>query len=164
VNEVQRLLEENLEAARRTASRLRRSLTKVAALAPFTARVIEGLDPDQQETVDAFLKRFEQLADLVGVTLFKGVAILEQEDVGRLSRRDLADLMAKLGAILSAEEWSRVAVLRNRLAHGYPSDAVRQASRVQETVGLAPVALAALDVLERYLAAKPELTASRPPT
>jgi hypothetical protein len=98
--------------------------------------VIEGLDPDQQETVDAFLKRFEQLADL----------------------------MAKLGAILSAEEWSRVAVLRNRLAHGYPSDAVRQASRVQETVGLAPVALAALDVLERYLAAKPELTASRPPT
>ena len=119
-----RLLPENLEGAHRTAARLGRSLGKVTARSPFTAQMVAGLDPDQQDTVDAFLKRFEQLADLVGLALFKGLAILEQEDVAHLSRRDLADLMEKLGIIPSAEDWSRVAVLRNRLAHGYPNDPV----------------------------------------
>jgi hypothetical protein len=155
VSEVRRLIGDNLGAARRVAARLRRSVERVAALGPFTADLVAGLDPDQAERVDAFLKRFEQLADLVGVTLFKGLAILEQEDAGHLSRRDLADLMEKLGAIASAEQWSRVAVLRNRLAHGYPNDPGRQASRLREALDVTPVALVALESLERYLAGKP---------
>jgi hypothetical protein len=148
------LLLENLGGAHRTAARLRRSLGKVTALSPLTPQVVEGLDPDQQDTVDAFLKRFEQLADLVGLSLFKGLAILEQEDVAHLSRRDLADLMEKLGIIPSAEDWSRVAVLRNRLAHGYPNDPARQASRLQEAVDLTPTVLAAFDALAAYAARK----------
>lgn len=152
MTEALRLLQENLDGAQRTAIRLRRSLAKVSSLSPFTAQVVAGFDPDQQDTVDAFLKRFEQLADTLGLTLFKGVAILEQEDVARLSRRDLSDLMEKLGAIASADDWGRVTVLRNRLAHGYPADPARQASRLQEALDLTPVALAALDALSAYVA------------
>jgi len=154
VTESLRLLPENLEGAHRTAARLGRSLGKVTARSPFTAQMVAGLDPDQQDTVDAFLKRFEQLADLVGLALFKGLAILEQEDVAHLSRRDLADLMEKLGIIPSAEDWSRVAVLRTRLAHGYPNDPARQASRMQETVDLTPTALAVFDSLAAYAVRK----------
>lgn len=157
MSEVRGLLAENLDAAQRVAARLRRSIGRVSAIGPMTAATIERLDPEQAETVDAFLKRFEQLVDLVGMTLFKGLAILEQEDVSRLSRRDLADLMEKLGAIPSAEPWGRVVVLRNRLAHGYPNDPVRQANRMQEALDQAPAALAALDAVAQYLARKPGL-------
>lgn len=73
--------------------------------------------------------RFEQLQDTIEGTLFRGIAYLEQEDVTRLSRRDLTMRMEKLGAIGSADSWSRLSLLRNE----YLNDAEKQAARPNQT-------------------------------
>jgi len=154
VTESLRLLPENLEGAHRTAARLRRSLGKVTALSPITAQMVAGLDPDQAGHGGCLPQALRATRGPGRPHAVQGLAILEQEDVAHLSRRDLADLMEKLGIIPSAEDWSRVAVLRNRLAHGYPNDPARQASRMQETVDLTPTALAVFDSLAAYAVRK----------
>ncbi len=129
--EAKQLLEKNLSAAELVAARLSHSLDRLSEAFPIEAsRLAAREDNDLIEAIDAFIKRFEQLQDLLANRLFRGIALFEQEDVSAMSRRDLALLMEKLGVISSAEEWSRLAILRNQLTHDYPGEPEKQADRL----------------------------------
>lgn len=130
MSDADQLLARNLLTADAVAERLSRSLERLAAVFPITASELHTLDEDRIESIDAFIKRFDQLQDLLANRLFRGIAILEQEDLTALSRRDLALLMEKLGVIPSADEWSRLSILRNQLAHEYPDEPEKQADRL----------------------------------
>ncbi|HKL78423.1 MAG TPA: hypothetical protein VJ985_08710, partial [Gammaproteobacteria bacterium] len=111
--ESEQLLRKNLAAAELVAARLSHSLDRLSGELPIEAsRLAAQDDSDLIEAIDAFIKRFEQLQDLLANRLFRGIALFEQEEVSAMSRRDLALLMEKLGVIPSAEEWSRLAILR----------------------------------------------------
>jgi hypothetical protein len=144
----------NLRAAERAAGRLASSTHKVVGLFPLSGEALNRLGEDPLESLDAFMKRFEQLQDLIENKLFRGVAYLEQEDISRLSKRDLTVLMEKLGVIESADQWSLLSILRNKLAHEYPGMPVIQASRLNEAFEWSPYLSSCVDVINRYVSSK----------
>ena len=95
--------------------------------------------------MDALIKRFEQLQNGLQDQLFRSLALAEGEDLRDRSRRDLAELMERLGVIESAQAWSELAVLRNRLAHAYPNDKRRQVRVLNETYEATGRVIAAFD-------------------
>ena len=116
----------------------RRSLNRLQALFPIDAEILQSLDPRHQDEIDAFLKRFEQLVLTLQDQVFVGLALREGEDPRELSRRDLAELMERLGAIPSAEEFRNFVGIRNRLAHLYPEEPDRQAANLNAAYEATP--------------------------
>jgi hypothetical protein len=107
------LLEQALAAMAGCIRRLDRSRVKLKALFPLRPNQLGRLRPAQEEAIDAFLKRFEQLVTTIQDQVFQSVASGEDEDVRAMSRRDLAELMERLGGIPSAADFRTFAVLRN---------------------------------------------------
>ena len=70
--------------------------------------------------------------------VFIGLAIRESEEPRELSRRDLAELMERLGAIPSADQFRSFVGIRNRLAHLYPEEPDRQAANLNAAFEAAP--------------------------
>jgi hypothetical protein len=132
------LLRRGLVAAERCAARLERSLNRLRALFPIDAEALQALEPRRQDDIDAFLKRFEQLALSLQDQVFVGLAIREGEDPRELSRRDLAELMERLRAIPSADEFRTILGIRNRLAHLYPDEPDRQAANLNAAYEATP--------------------------
>lgn len=142
------LFRRNHALALRVAERLRRSLAELGARMPFTEATLDALDPAGEDALDAFLKRYEQLVDLVENRLFRGLALLEGEDVQDKSKRDLALLMAKFGVISDADRWSAASMLRNKLTHDYPDAGETRAERVNAAFGHGATVLEALAGVE----------------
>lgn len=132
------LLRRGLAAAERCAARLERSLRQLGGLLPIDPARLPALDARQQDDVDAFLKRFEQLVLTLQDQLFVGLAIREGEDPRELSRRDMTELMERLHAIPSADEFRELVMIRNRLAHLYPEEPERQAANLNAAYQATP--------------------------
>lgn len=147
---VAELLAQNLAAAELVGARLARSLTRLERLFPLAAPRLAQLDEQAVESIDAFIKRFEQLQDIIASRIFRGIAILEQEEVAHLSKRDLTLLMEKLGVLPSADEWTRLAIARNQLAHDYPDQPQRQAAHLNGAFAAAPALLRTLEQAGGY--------------
>ena len=101
------------------------------------------MTPARQDDIDAFLKRFEQLVLTLQDQVFVGLAIREGEDPREMSRRDVVELMERLGAIPSAKQFRDLVAVRNRLAHLYPEDPARQAANLNAAYQAAPLLLQA---------------------
>ena len=122
----------------RCATRLRRSVHRLDAFFPVGADRLQELAPEQQDDIDAFLKRFEQLVLTLQDQVFVGLAIREGEDPREMSRRDMTELMERLKAIPSARQFREFVAVRNRLAHLYPDDPGRQAANLNAAYDAAP--------------------------
>ena len=122
----QTLLDQSLRALAGCVRRLEASRTKLAPLFPLDPGRLEILDPDDEEAIDAFLKRFEQVVTTIQDQMFRSIALAEAEDLSAMSRRDVAERMERLGAIPSAAAFRNLVILRNRLSHLYPDDPSRQ--------------------------------------
>jgi uridylate kinase len=144
------LARQALRSAEGCARRLARSHGKLSGQFLLSAARVTALPPDVEDDLDAFLKRYEQLINAIQDELFKVVAIGGGEDVRGLARREVAELMARLGALLSAESFRLVAI-RNRIAHSYPDDPGRQATNLNAAYETVPDLLAAHDGVRRYL-------------
>lgn len=143
------LFRRNHSLAVRVAERLRRSCSELGRRLPFNEESLERLDPAGEDALDAFLKRYEQLVDLVETRLFRGLALLEGEDVQDKSKRDLALLMAKFSVVADADRWSDCSMLRNKLAHDYPDAGQTRADRINAAFGNTQTVLDALAGVEQ---------------
>jgi len=132
------LLRRGVVAMQRCATRLRRSVQRLDPFFPVGADRLQKLAPEQQDDIDAFLKRFEQLVLTLQDQVFIGLAIREGEDSREMSRRDVTELMERLGAIPSARQFRDFVAVRNRLAHLYPEDPARQAANLNAAYHAAP--------------------------
>ena len=151
-----RIVYDNTVAAYSIGQRLAWSQNRVAALFPLAADDLHQLAPEQEERLDAWLHRFNGLAAMMQDALFKGIGMLEQEDMTDRypTNRDRANLMEKFGVIRSATGFSSLAMLRNKLAHHYPSDLVKQAERLNEAWAAVPRLLEVMNGALAYLVAK----------
>src|SRR5262249_34885513 len=124
------LARQALSSAEGCARRLMRSQTNLAGQFPLAPASVTALSPEVEDDLDAFLKRYEQLVNAIQDELFKAVAIVGGEDLRSLSRREVAELMDRLGALPSAEGFRVLVAIRNRIAHSYPFDPERQAANL----------------------------------
>jgi uncharacterized protein YutE (UPF0331/DUF86 family) len=145
------LARQALRSAEGCARRLARSHGVLSAQFPLSVARVTALPPDVEDDLDAFLKRYEQLVNAIQDELFKVVAIVGGEDVRGLARREVAELMARLGALPSAESFRLLVAIRNRIAHSYPDDPGRQAASLNAAYETVPDLLAAHDGVRRYL-------------
>ncbi|MEK7385468.1 MAG: hypothetical protein AABZ83_03420 [candidate division NC10 bacterium] len=145
------LARQALRSAEGCARRLARSQGKLAAQFPLSPARVTALPPDVEDDLDAFLKRYEQLVNTIQDELFKVVAIVGGEDVRGLARREMAELMDRLGAVPSAASFRLLVAIRNRIAHSYPDDPERQAGNLNAAYEAVPDLLAAHEGVRRYL-------------
>ena len=145
------LARQALRSAEGCAQRLARSQGKLAAQFPLSPARVTKLPPDVEDDLDAFLKRYEQLVNTIQDELFKVVAIVGGEDVRGLARREMAELMDRLGALPSAASFRLLVAIRNRIAHSYPDDPERQAGNLNAAYEAVPDLLAAHEGVRRYL-------------
>jgi uncharacterized protein YutE (UPF0331/DUF86 family) len=145
------LARQALRSAEGCARRLTRSHGKLSAQFLLSAERVMALPPDVEDDLDAFLKRYEQLVNAIQDELFKVVAIVGGEDVRGLARREVAELMARLGVLPSAESFRLLVAIRNRIAHSYPDDPGRQAANLNAAYETVPDLLAAHEGVRRYL-------------
>ena len=145
------LARQALRSAEGCARRLARSQGKLAAQFPLSPARVTALPPDVEDDLDAFLKRYEQLVNTIQDELFKVVAIVGGEDVRGLARREMAELMDRLGALPSAASFRLLVAIRNRIAHSYPDDPERQAGNLNAAYETVPDLLAAHEGVRRYL-------------
>ena len=145
------LARQALRSAEGCARRLARSQGKLAAQFPLSPARVTALPPDVEDDLDAFLKRYEQLVNAIQDELFKVVAIVGGEDIRGLARREVAELMDRLGALPSAPGFRLLVTIRNRIAHSYPDDPERQARNLNAAYEAVPELLAAHEGVRRYL-------------
>jgi hypothetical protein len=145
------LARQALLAAAGCARRLGRSQEKLAQHFPLNAAAVGSLSPEVEDDLDAFLKRFEQLVNMLQDEIFKAIAVLGGEDVRGLARREIAELMERLGAVPSAATFRTLVTISNRIAHVYPDDPGRQAMNLNEAYAAVPDLLVAHQVASRYL-------------
>ena len=121
-----------------------------AALARQTLRAAEGcarrLARSQRKLAAAF-----PLSSATVDELFKVVAVIGGEDIRGLARREVAELMDRLGALPSAAAFRVLVAIRNRIAHLYPDDPERQARNLNAAYEAVPDLLAAHEGVRRYL-------------
>lgn len=140
-----------IRAAEGCARRLARSREKLRPRFPLSAAAVGALSPDVEDDLDAFLKRYEQLVNTIQDELFRVVAIAGGEDIRSLARREVAELMARLGALPSATGFRLLVTIRDRIAHVYPDDPERQATNLNAAFEAVPDLLAAAEGVRRYL-------------
>lgn len=149
--EVRVLARQALLAAAGCARRLERSQKKLAARFPLAPEDLTALSPTDEDDLDAFLKRFEQLVTTIQDEIFQSIAVLGGEEVRPLSRREMAELMERLGALHSATTFRTLVAIRNRIAHVYPDDPDRQARNLNEAYAAVGDLLSVLATARRYL-------------
>ena len=140
-----------MRAAEGYARRLRRSQAQLAGRLPLAPATGAGPDPEAEDDLDAFMKRFEQLVNTIQDELFKAVAIVGGEDIRALARREVTELMERLGVIPSAARFRALVAIRNRLAHVYPDLPERQAQNLTDAYEAIGELLAAHSQACRYL-------------
>lgn len=145
------LVAQALRAAVGCSRRLQRSQRQLAAIFPLSPRALEAMDAETEDDLDAFLKRFEQLVTITQDELFKGIAVLGGEDIRGLARREVSELMERLGALPSAARFRALVAIRNRIAHVYPDALDRQARNVNEAYAAVPDLLSAYEAVRSYL-------------
>lgn len=145
------LARQALVAAAGCVRRLRRSQKKLTQRFPLNAAAVGNLSPEIEDDLDAFLKRFEQLVNTLQDEIFKAIAVLGGEDIRGLARREIAELMERLGALPSAATFRTLTAIRNRVAHVYPDDPERQATNLNEAYAAVDDLLSACEVASQYL-------------
>jgi hypothetical protein len=150
----------NFTACGQRIDKLRFSLDKNRSLFPMTREALAGLTDDQEESIDALILRYSQCVSMIQDQLFRGIAYVEQEDIGDKSNRDRALLMEKLGAIKSAEAFGTAAVLRNKFSHHYPEELDRRIERLNLVVEEAGYVIATFGDIAAFLQQKGFLRAN----
>ncbi|MFQ5561111.1 MAG: hypothetical protein ACE5FU_11075 [Nitrospinota bacterium] len=148
---IEKVFVSNFESAQLIAERLQFSKKKLRSLFPLSPQKIGRFEDETQESVDALIKRFEQLEESIENKLFRGVLLLEQEDLSSKSKRDVTNLMEKFEILDAADTWSYLLILRNKLTNDYPNDAETQSDRINEVYKLTDYLFRILERLKKYV-------------
>ncbi|MGR9098992.1 MAG: hypothetical protein ACU826_00350 [Gammaproteobacteria bacterium] len=118
-----KILEANLMRMNRLALLLEEAVQALNSVFPLN---VSGFHPDSMDAIDlllidGFRIRFSDLQDMLGRTLFKTVAIADEDEAPGedLSTRERIQLMEKKG-IIDAQEWRDIREIRNNFTHEYP--------------------------------------------
>ena len=150
----QAIFRTGLEASWNVGRRLSYSRSSVAGLFPMSPDRLDRITDAEEERLDALLFRFSSAFSMIQDHLFKSIAIIEGEDISTSSRRDVANLMEKLGAIPSSGEITALSALRNKVSHVYPDHPEKQAEILNGIHQNAEVLLGVMRDLSAYVVRK----------
>lgn len=121
---------------------------------PLDAARMTSLSDLERTQLDAFIKRFENLQDMMDAQILRGVLALEEVDLSGKTPRDLSNLLEKWGIIDSAAEWRELRDLRNTLAHEYPREPNIQVERLNRAYESIDSLLGLLERVRDHVTAK----------
>jgi hypothetical protein len=107
-----------------------------------------------KKSIDALLFRYSQCVAVIQDQIFRGIGLLEEEDLSDLSQRDKTNLMEKLGVIVSAIGFREAAVLRNKFAHHYTEESQQQLDKLNKVIVEAENVVKIFDHIVGYVAEK----------
>ncbi|MEH3106509.1 MAG: hypothetical protein PGN09_04260 [Sphingomonas fennica] len=134
----ERLLVDHLAAVDRLEAGFDRAVERAGALLPIDGPRIDALPIEAEETILAFLKRYEQFEDLIHRTLR---LVSQAMDLGRrdfMTPRDVANRAEKFGVVEDAEDWANAVRARNALSHEYPLDPHKRAGQINAAWAAVP--------------------------
>lgn len=133
-------LKSKLEVTASVADRLVYSIGRARkmGLAPLIMEKLAVLSDDDMEIMDAYLFRYGSLVSNIQDGIFKSIGEVEQEPVASMSNRDKTNLMERIGALPSADEFASLAVIRNKLMHDYPEEMQKHLDRMNFITSEAP--------------------------
>lgn len=153
------ILRTNVNVCDQRIRKLAYSLNKNRSLFPMTREQIQNLTDEQEESIDALILRYSQCVSMIQDQIFRGIALVEQEDLSDKSNRDKALLMEKLGAIKSADEFGTAAVLRNKFSHHYPEEVDLRLARLNLIVEESEFVIETFGIITGFLRLKGFLVA-----
>lgn len=151
-NKLLTILKSELEAGCGVADRLAFSVAKAKTLNldALDLNKLGALSDDEIEVIDAYLFRYGSLISNIQDAIFKAIGDLEEEPVSEMSNRDKTNLMERIGALPSAEQFSHLAVLGNKLMHIYPEEVQKHLERINFITGESPKLLAIFVGIVKY--------------
>ncbi len=109
---------QNFNEAYRSAKLLMLSYERLTNLMPIKGSLLNSLNMDDLDKLDAFRVRYCDLQDSLGSKIFRSILVLEEEAPG--SNLDALNKIEKRGIIKTFEEWKLLRQIRNLFSHDYP--------------------------------------------
>ncbi|MDP2851283.1 MAG: hypothetical protein Q8O20_09465 [Sulfuricurvum sp.] len=133
-------LESKLHVTASVADRLAYSIARAQAMkiVPLTMEKLASLSDAEMEVMDAYIFRYGSLVSNIQDAIFKSIGEIEREPILTMSNRDKTNLMERLGVLPSADEFSSIAIIRNRLMHDYPEEMQKHLDRMNFIINEAP--------------------------
>jgi len=104
---------------------LAEALTEAQEWLPFSADTVQHITREQLRVLDQVAYRFSKLQDTMGQKVLPAILDLAQEPVAPdASFAEKLNWLGRMGALPSAEEWKKLRVARNAIAHEYPDPCV----------------------------------------
>lgn len=153
MSDVELVISQALLRCRRVAAGAAELVPLLDAVMPYKGTDAAALPLIERTAAVAFIKRFEQLQDLIA-RLTRAVASWEGVDATSLTNRDIGDWLEKRVLLDKAEDWMIAVRMRNRLAHEYPVDEAEQVRRLNECWALMPLLHGILGALDGWLQQK----------
>lgn len=102
--------------------------------------------------LDGFRARFSDLQDMLGRTMFKTIALLDEDEMSgiEMTTRERIALMEKRG-LLDGDRWQDIREVRNSFAHEYPDEDAEKAANLNAAWQHAPVVLSVSHAVAEYL-------------
>lgn len=98
---------------------------------PFSAETVQYITKEQLRILDQIAYRFSKLQDTMGQKVLPTIFELAQEPIAPdATFAEKLNWLERMGALPSAEEWKKLRVARNAIAHEYPDDRDLRASAI----------------------------------
>ncbi len=110
---------------------LAEALEEARTWLPFSAETVQHLTKEQLRILDQIAYRFTKLQDTMGQKVLPTILELAQEPIAPdATFAEKLNWLERMGALPSAEEWKKLRVARNAIAHEYPDDRDLRASAI----------------------------------
>lgn len=110
---------------------LAEALAEARKWLPFTADSVQHITKEPLRVLDQVAYRFTKLQDTMGRKVLPTILELAQEPIAPdATFAEKLNWLERMGALPSAEEWKKLRVARNAIAHEYPDDPELRASAI----------------------------------
>lgn len=131
---------------------LAEALVEAQKWLPFSADTVQLLSKEQLRILDQIAYRFTKLQDTMGQKVLPTILDLAQEPIAPdATFAEKLNWLERMGALPSAEEWKKLRVARNAIAHEYPDDHELRASAINCFLNGAMKLNALYKFVSRYL-------------
>lgn len=131
---------------------LSEALTEARQWLPFTPDSVRHIEKGQLRVLDQIAYRFTKLQDTLGQKVLPTILDLAQEPIAPdATFAEKLNWLERMGALPSADEWKKLRVARNAIAHEYPDNAELRASAVNHFIDGAIHLNALYESVNRYL-------------
>lgn len=155
-----RIAAANLKRTVRLAYQLSLVIERLQTLFPLSAELFanEGICAEDALALDAFRVRFTDLQDMLGRTVFKTIAKLDEDETSGepLTMRERIMLMEKRG-LIDASQWQDIRAVRNDFTHEYPDEHEEKAENFNAAWNYSPILLNIAKSVHRYIHQKHDL-------